>query len=85
MTSIMEENLQDLKVILQKQGYVVKTKVVSGSAKYEINKIAEAENYSLVVVGAPVQSLTGSVFLGGPGVRTDLFYAKTDFSNKVNG
>lgn len=64
-TAVLEENLHSQKEILEQQGFAVETRIVPGLAKDTINRIAVEENYSLIVVGAQVQSLTREVFFGG--------------------
>ncbi|MCE5202481.1 MAG: universal stress protein [Synergistaceae bacterium] len=46
-----KKNLQNQKEILEKQGYEVEARLLSGFSTSEINKIADEENYSAVVVG----------------------------------
>lgn len=64
-TAVLEKNLQGQRAILEAQGYMVKTRVVAGVAKNEINRIAVDEDYSMIVVGAQAHSMTGEVFMGG--------------------
>lgn len=64
-TEPLEKFLGQQKDVLEKQGYEVKARIVPGFAKQEINRIAAAENYSLVVVGAQGQSMVGEALLGG--------------------
>src|SRR5665647_76810 len=63
-TAVLEKNLQDLKEILEKQGYKVEAYTVPGLAKNEINWQVE-NNYSIIVVGAQEHSLTHEIFFGG--------------------
>ncbi len=44
--------LQNQKEKLEKQGYAVETRILSGFSPKEINKIAVEENYSAILVGA---------------------------------
>ncbi|MBC7076053.1 MAG: universal stress protein [Syntrophomonadaceae bacterium] len=60
-TVVLEDGLQGQKKILEDMGYTVETRVILGSAKKEINRIAVEENYSIIVVGAPKHSLIGEV------------------------
>lgn len=64
-TSILESNLQSQREIIEKQGLKVETRIVPGMPKKEICRIAEKENYSIIVVGAEKHSLTSEAFLGG--------------------
>lgn len=61
----LESTLSEQKEILEKQGFKVTTRVVPGSAKREINRIADEEDYSLIVVGSTGHSIIGEAFLGG--------------------
>jgi len=63
-SGVLEQNLQGQKGILEQQGYTVKTRVVQGLAKNEINRIAVEENYSVMVVGARSHTMTSEAFLG---------------------
>lgn len=64
-TSVIQENLKEQKVLLEKQGYAVSTRMVTGHIKNEINRIAVEEDYSMMVTGAPEHSMVGEVFFGG--------------------
>jgi len=64
-TSIIEENLKEQKALLEKQGYAVSTRVVTGHIKNEINRIAVEEDYTMMVTGTPEHSMVGEVFFGG--------------------
>lgn len=75
LTSIFNENLQQQSDLLIKQGFVVKTKVVSGNIKNEVNRVAMEEDCSLIVVGAEKHSMIGGLFLGGIGY--DVIYGST--------
>lgn len=57
--------LEDQKIILEKQGFVVESRAVFGSPKKEIVRIAVKEDYGLIVVGAQGQSLVEEKLLGG--------------------
>ena len=63
--SILEENLQEQKALLEKEGFKVETRIVPGMATLEISRIAAEEKYSLVVAGAESRSLVSEVLLGG--------------------
>lgn len=75
LTSIFNENLQQQSDLLIEQGFVVKTKVVSGNIKNEVNRVAMEEDCSLIVVGAEKHSMIGGLFLGGIGY--DVIYGST--------
>jgi len=63
--NIYEANLQRQKEILTDQGYYVETRLVKGIIKDELNKIAEEENFSIIVVGIDHHSLIGELFANG--------------------
>lgn len=65
LMSIFNENLKSQSAILIEQGFTVKTRIIAGNIKNEINRIAQEEQYSLIVVGAEKHSIVGSLFLGG--------------------
>ncbi len=62
-TSSHERMLSDQKQILEKQGFEVITRIVSGNSKEEVNRIADREDYSLIVVGHSHSKLRDT-FLG---------------------
>jgi len=64
-TAVVEQNLSEQKVLLEKMGYMVNTRLANGYIKNEINRIALEEDYSMMVVGAPEHSMVGEVFFGG--------------------
>lgn len=64
-TAFLESTLAEQKKILEQHGFEVETRVVPGSARREINRIATEENYSLIVVGSRGHSFVGEAFLGG--------------------
>lgn len=75
LTSIFNENLKNQSTMLAKQGFAVKTQIISGNIKNEINRIAQDDQYSLIVVGAEKHSIVGSLFLGG--IAYDILYGST--------
>ncbi len=75
LTSIFNENLKNQSAMLTEQGFEVKTKIISGNIKNEINRIAWEEDYALIVVGTEKHSMVGSLFLGG--VAFDILYGST--------
>lgn len=75
LTAIFNENLQQQSDLLIAQGFAVKTKVVSGNIRNEVNRIALEEDCSLIVVGAEKHSMIGGLFLGG--IAYDVIYGST--------
>jgi nucleotide-binding universal stress UspA family protein len=71
--SIFEKTLQKQKESLEKQGYAVETRVLSGDTKDDINSIAAEEDYSLIIVNAQQHSVSGKVFFNP--VADDLIHA----------
>ena len=63
--NILNDILQQQKQIIEKQGFSVETRIVSGDTKHELNRIATEEQYSLFVVGTQEYSVVGEAFLGG--------------------
>lgn len=63
----LEDALARQKAILEQHGLQVETRVVPGFPKWEINRIAVEENYSLIVIGSRSHSLMADPFLGGVG------------------
>lgn len=64
-TAKIDNMLEEQKQILEKQGFSVETRVVPGFANREVNRIANEENYSLIVVGSHGHSMVSDVLLGG--------------------
>jgi nucleotide-binding universal stress UspA family protein len=58
-----ERMLNDQKQILERQGFEVTTRIVSGNSKEEVNRIADREDYPLIVVGHS-HSRVRDTFLG---------------------
>lgn len=71
-TAKIDSRLKNQKQILEKQGFKVETKVIPMSAKSEINRIADEENYSFIVVGAHGHTMVSDAFLGG--IAHDVVY-----------
>jgi nucleotide-binding universal stress UspA family protein len=65
VATIQTEAIERQKEVLEDLGFVVESRISPGSAKREINRIAEEEGYPLVVVGSQGRSLVGGAFLGG--------------------
>lgn len=64
-TEYLETNLTKQKRMLEEEGFAVKAHVAFGSPKTEVNRIAQKEGYSLVVVGSHGYSMLGEILLGG--------------------
>jgi len=62
-TAPLERMLQEQRAGLEKQGFSVATRIVSSNAKQEVNRIAEKDDYSLIVVGHS-HSKVRDTFLG---------------------
>ena len=75
LTEVFNENLEKQSNLLREQGFAVKTIIVSGKIKNEINHIAVEEDCSLIVVGAEKHSMIGGLFLGG--IAYDVIYGST--------
>lgn len=65
LTSIFNENLKKQSDLLREQGFAVKTRIISGNLKDEVNRVAMEEECSLIVVAAEKHSMIGALFLGG--------------------
>ena len=50
---------------LEESGYVVETRIVSGDMKKEILRLAEQEDYDLIVAASAVLSASAELFFGG--------------------
>jgi len=59
---IIDQRLQAQKELLEKLGYQTETRIVTGSGKRELNRIAVEEDYALIVAGAEEHSLTSEIF-----------------------
>lgn len=59
------EAIERQKELIETQGFHVTVRISPGSPKREINRIAEMEGYSLIVVGSRGESLIAGAFLGG--------------------
>ncbi|KIH75529.1 Nucleotide-binding universal stress protein, UspA family [Geoalkalibacter ferrihydriticus] len=64
-TESLDELMEKQKKNLEEQGFNVETRIVVGSAKREINRIAVKENYDLIVLGAQGHSLAEEKIIGG--------------------
>lgn len=69
---IYESVLMSQKEQLEKLGLQVETRIVSGDMKEELLRIAEDENYALIVAAAAEHTLTGELIFGG--VAHDVIY-----------
>lgn len=63
--SILEGMLESQKRTLEQFGYDVELRIISGSVKNEINKIAVDEGYSAIVVGSQKNSMISEIFYTG--------------------
>jgi nucleotide-binding universal stress UspA family protein len=61
----LESMQAEQKQILEDEGFVTSTRFVPGFAKTNIDRIAEDEDYSLIVVGSRGHGLMGEALLGG--------------------
>lgn len=76
ITEALDKNLQEQRRILEAQGFKVETRVVFGIAKKEIDRIAEDEDYSLIVTGVESISLLSEPLIGGVGYEIIHFCRK---------
>ncbi len=60
---IYRENLNAQRDILLREGFKVETRMAAGSINEEITRIAESEDFSLIVIGPNEYSLTENLFL----------------------
>jgi len=65
ITDLLDKNLHEQQGILEEQGFKVKVRVVEGFAKREVCRIAEEEDYPLVIAGAESCTLISEPVLGG--------------------
>lgn len=65
--------LAQQKAALEAQGFEVEARIVPGFAKREINRIADQEDYGLIVVGSHGHSMATEAMLGG--VATELIHS----------
>lgn len=65
VATIQTEAIERQKGELERLGFSVESRISPGNAKREINRIAQEEQYPLVVVGSQGRSLIGGAFLGG--------------------
>ena len=62
---ILKPELARRRDALERQGYSVTVELVLGEPSIEVNRLADAKDCDLVVVGSRVHSLAGEVVLGG--------------------
>lgn len=62
---LFSEVLERQKSMLEAAGFAVRTEVSTGHAYSEINRIAEAQNCGLIVVGSHGETLMNEALLGG--------------------
>ena len=65
MMAVVENSLANQKVMFQRHGFKVETRMVPGLNKLMIDKIAQEEKYEIIVVGARENSMLGELFFGG--------------------
>ncbi|MGQ9831383.1 MAG: universal stress protein [Thermochromatium sp.] len=56
-TALLDDYLARQKAVLERQGFEVETRIVPGFAKSEIKRIANTEDYGLIVVGSHGHSM----------------------------
>lgn len=81
---VIEDTLAHLKDSVEKQGFTADTRIIVGNAKHEINKIAEEEDYSLIIVGAEQDSMLKSHLFGGIGFDVISFAKKPVLLIRIN-
>jgi len=64
-TERLKEMLDEQKTILENQGFTVEARTISGTPKQEIVRIADKEDYTLIVIGSQGRSLMEEKLLGG--------------------
>lgn len=64
-TQRLEGILAEQKALLEKAGFAVETRTIPGFAKREINRIADAEDFPLIVIGSHGSSMVKEAVLGG--------------------
>lgn len=64
-TEPLDERLEVQKETLEQQGFTVEARTVVGAPSHEITRIADEEDYPLIVVGTQGHSLAGERILGG--------------------
>ena len=65
LISMFEENLKKQKQILTAQGFEVKTRIISGTQKNAINRIAVEEDCSVIVINFEKRTMMGALFFNG--------------------
>lgn len=63
-TALLEQVIWNQKKTLEKYGYDVETRVLTGGVRDEINRIAVSENCSAIITGARKYTLSGGLFPG---------------------
>jgi len=63
-TDVMDKMLEEQKNTLVKKGVTVQSRSLTGSVKNQINKIAQDENYSVIVVGAENENMMKARMFG---------------------
>lgn len=65
VAEIYNTNLSTQKELLENQGFKVEARTITGEITQELNRIAEDENFSLIVIGPNEYNLTEKLFLSG--------------------
>ena len=63
-SEVLQNTFNEQKDFLEKQGYDVEARLVTGSAKNAINRIAMDEDYSVIVVGAESENILKAHLFG---------------------
>ncbi|MGQ9659526.1 MAG: universal stress protein, partial [Thermochromatium sp.] len=74
-TALLDDYLARQKAVLERQGFEVETRIVPGFAKSEIKRIANTEDYGLIVVGSHGHSMLSEALLGG--VASEILHGAT--------
>lgn len=64
-TNALDKNLEEQKRVLEAKGFEVEVRVVPGLAKNEVKRIAEEEDYSLILAGGETRNLLSDPLMGG--------------------
>jgi nucleotide-binding universal stress UspA family protein len=75
LIQLAEPRLSEQKEILDYQGFSTKLQIANGVPMVEVNRIAQEENASLIVVGAQGANCAQELLLGGPALAI-LHYAR---------
>lgn len=64
LAPLAEPKLNEQKAVLEEQGFVVESAIVSGPASWEVNQVARDRQASLIVIGSHGATLAREVLLG---------------------